>query len=76
MNFFRREFLTDIDFRSARVIQGLILNLNLYLLTFYIVYDEYVKQNSYNLNRNPWMGYHYADLVGEFHANFYQSNQE
>ena len=43
MNFFRREFLTDIDFRSARVIQGLILNLNLYLLTFYIVYDEYVK---------------------------------
>ena len=32
--FLREEFLTEIDFWSAEVIQDLILNLNLYLLTF------------------------------------------
>lgn len=29
------KFLTEIDFCSAGVIQGLVLNLNLYLLTYF-----------------------------------------
>ena len=79
MNFLRREFLTDIDFWSVGVIQGLILNLNVYLLTF--LYDAWIskiesiwsKQES--LGRNPWMD-HYAHLVQEFQTILYQSNQE
>ena len=59
--FFKKSFLTDIDFWSARVIQGFILNLNWYLfvLTFYKVHE-------YHPNRNTRIGLHYADLVGEF----------
>ena len=34
MNFLREEFLTDIDFCNVGIIQGLILNFNLCLLTF------------------------------------------
>ena len=33
LNLLSNEFLTEIDFRRTGVIQGLVLNLNLYLLT-------------------------------------------
>ena len=35
---------------------------------------EYLKSHSNDPNRNPWIGSHYTDQVGEFQTNFYQSN--
>ena len=37
---------------------------------------EYPKSNSYDPNRIPWIGSHFADLFGECQTYIYQSNQE